>query len=319
MKTSNDYILNALELIKANHEQQLLIAENKKHKFYLKYPKLKQFDEQIADVFNDTMKKIVAGKMPDFKEAEKKSLEIQQEKQNFLKDNNIDLSVINPIFNCDKCEDTGYVNGKICDCVKKKAVSLVYDELNKDVALDDYTFEKFSLSYYPDKNIDGVNPRDIMTKICGFCVKYANEFKKDSQSILFYGKTGLGKTHLSLAIANDVIKKGYNVVYGPISKIIGNIEKEHFSNGDDRVTLQNVLDCDLLILDDLGTEFTTEFVKSVIFEIINSRILNKKPMIINTNLDFEELEHKYSDRLVSRIVGNYRMFEFFGEDIRTLK
>ena len=124
---------------------------------------------------------------------------------------------------------------------------------------------------------------------------------------------------MSLAIANDVIKKGYNVVYGPISKIIGNIEKEHFSSGDDRVTLQNVLDCDLLILDDLGTEFTTQFVSASLFDIVNSRILNKKPTIINTNLDFEELKQRYTDRLVSRISGNYRMLEFFGEDIRTLK
>lgn len=319
MENSNSYIFKAIELIKSNHEKQLLIAENKKQNLYSNYPKIKQFDEQIADVFNATMKKIVSGDQPDFKEAEQKSLKIQKEKQDFLKENNIDLSIINPIFDCKKCEDTGYVNGKICDCVKQKAVALVYDELNKDVSLEDYTFEKFSLSYYPDRIIDGVNPRDIMTKICGFCVKYVDGFSKNSESILFFGKTGLGKTHLSLAIANDVIKKGYNVVYGPISKIIGNIEKEHFSSGDDRVTLQNVLDCDLLILDDLGTEFTTQFVSATLFDIVNSRILNKKPTIINTNLDFEELKQKYTDRFVSRISGNYRMLEFFGEDIRTLK
>lgn len=319
MENSNSYIFKAIELIKANHEKQLLIAENKKQNLYLDYPKLKQFDKQIADVFNVTMKKIVSGEKPDFKDAEQKSLEIQKAKQDFIKANNINLDDIKPDFDCEKCEDTGYVNGKICDCVKKKAVALIYDELNKDVTLEDYTFEKFSLSYYPDKNIDGINPRDIMTKICGFCVKYVDKFCKDSESILFFGKTGLGKTHLSLAIANDVIKKGYNVVYGPISKIIGNIEKEHFSSGDDRVTLQNVLDCDLLILDDLGTEFTTQFVSASLFDIVNSRILNKKPTIINTNLDFEELKQRYTDRLVSRISGNYRMLEFFGEDIRTLK
>ncbi|MGN0173512.1 MAG: ATP-binding protein [Acutalibacteraceae bacterium] len=318
MGKSGEYILKALDLIKENREKQLLIADNNKKEIYSKYPKLSEYDSKIAEIFQSTMKKMISGDTVDFKSAEQESISVQNEKADFIKNNNIDISIIKPVFNCEKCEDTGYVNGKICECVKQKAAALNYDELNKDVSLCDYTFENFSLDYYPDKLENGNNPRDIMTKICGYCVKYAAEFSENSENLLMNGKTGLGKTHLSLAIANDVIKKGYNVVYGPISKIIGNIEKEHFS-GNDRTTLQNVLECDLLIFDDLGTEFTTQFIVSAIFDIINSRILNKKPTIINTNLDFEELKQKYSDRIVSRIVGNYRMLQFFGKDIRTLK
>lgn len=293
----------------------MLLLEGRKIDFYQSYPEIEKLDKQIASVFQSAMKKMLNGEKVDFKIAEEKSLALQNQKAEFIKENGIDISVLSPNFKCEKCEDTGYFEGRLCECVRKKAVSINYEELNKDVRLGDYTFDKFSLECYPESFEDGIDAREIMTKVYGFCEKYAKEFEKDSQSLLFFGKTGLGKTHLSLAIANDVIKKGYNVVYGPISRIIGSIEREHFSSNE-RTTLNNVINCDLLILDDLGTEFTTQFVVSSIFDIVNSRILNKKPTIINTNLSFEELKQKYSDRVVSRISKDYRMLQFFGKDIR---
>ncbi len=316
MGVSGEYILQALEEIKANGTKQELIAENKKAKLYSEYPELEKFDEQIASVFQNAMKSVVLGEKFDFKVAEKQSLEIQQKKKEFVEKNSIDLEAIKPLYSCEKCSDSGYVDGNICDCVRKRAISISYDKLNKDVDLSRYTFEKFDLNMYPDKEIEGINSRELMTKICNFCVKYADKFDKNAESLFFFGNTGLGKTHLSLAITNVLCKKGYNVVYGPISKLIGNIEKEHFSNQDQDNTLESVLNCDLLVLDDLGTEFSTQFVVSTVFDIINSRILNNKPTIINTNLEFDELEQKYSARVVSRISGNYRMLKFIGEDIR---
>lgn len=291
-----------------------MLLEGRKFDFYQSYPEIEKIDKQIASVFQSAMKKMLNGEKVDFKIAEEESLALQKQKADLIEKNGIDVSVLTPNFKCKKCEDTGYSNGVLCDCVRKKAVSINYDELNKDVRLEDYTFDKFEIDCYPEI-CDDVNARDIMTKVRDFCVKYSAEFKQDSQSLLFFGKTGLGKTHLSLAIANSVIEKGYNVVYGPISRIIGGIEREHFSNNE-RTTLNNIINCDLLILDDLGTEFTTQFVVSSIFDIINSRILNKKPTIINTNLGFDELKQKYSDRVVSRISKDYRMLQFFGKDNR---
>ena len=316
---SAEYIFKALDEVKQSREKKELQAQQNKSNLYKEYPKLYELDESISSVFKAVMKQVIAGQTPDFAAAEEKSLALQDEKAKFIKDNNIDYSVTTPVFDCSMCEDTGYFKGKICECVKKKATELVYNELNKDVTLSDYTFEKFSLSFYPDKDENGVNPYEIMTKISGFCVKYASEFTLDSENLVFFGKTGLGKTHLCLAIANDVIAKGYNVVYGPISKIIGQIETEHFAGGQEKIALKKVCDCDLLVLDDLGTEFDTSFVLSTVFDIINSRLLNKKPTIINTNLNLVDLKRRYDDRVVSRIIGNYRMLEFFGEDVRTLK
>lgn len=316
MGVSGKFFLQALDEIKSNGTKQNIIAQNKKTLLYQEYPELERFDEEIARVFQSAIKSVVSGEKLDFKIAESKSLEIQRKKKAFLEKNAIDLDLIKPLYDCQKCSDTGYVNGKICDCVKKKATELSYDEINKDVDLKKYTFEKFNLNLYPDKVIEGVNSREIMTKICNFCVKYANDFNQNSESLFFFGNTGLGKTHLSLSITNVLCKKGYNVVYGPISKIIGNIEKEHFSKEQQETTLDNVQNCDLLVLDDLGTEFSTPFVVSTIFDIINTRILNNKPTIVNTNLEFDELEQKYTARIVSRISGNYRMLKFIGEDIR---
>lgn len=318
MGISREYILKSLEKVKENREKQILIASNKKDKIYAEYPELSEFDKKIAEIFQTSMKDLVAGKDVDFDEAEKLSLGVQQARKEFIESKKIDLSSAEPVFDCEKCSDTGYYNGKICECVKQKAILMSYDKLNKDVSLENYTFDKFNLDYYPKQEKNGVNPNQIMTKICSFCVKYAKEFNENSESLLFFGKTGLGKTHLSLAIANDVIKKGYNVVYGPIFRLIGNIEREHFSNNNENDSMNSVLNCDLLILDDLGTEFLTSFVASSLFDIINSRILNNKPTLINTNLDIEELKQKYSDRIVSRICGSYRIMQFFGEDIRNI-
>ena len=315
MGVSSEYILQALEEIKANGTKQKLIAENKKAMLYSEYPELEKFDEQIASVFQNAMKSVVLGEKFDFKVAEQQSLEIQQKKKEFVDKNSIDLDSIKPLYSCKKCSDSGYVDGKICDCVRKRAISISYDELNKDVDLSKYTFEKFDLNMYPDKEIEGMNSRKNMTDIYNYCVNYAKEFNKKSGNILLIGGPGVGKTHLSLSIANVLCKKGYDVVYGPISKIIGKIEKEHFSN-EEETAIYSVQNCDLLILDDLGTEFSTQFVVSVLFDIINLRLLNNKSTIINTNLESDELEQKYSARVASRVFGNYKMLKFIGEDIR---
>ena len=224
-------------------------------------------------------------------------------------------------YSCKKCSDTGFYKGKPCECVRIAAAKIVYDELNRDVPLDNFTFDSFSLEYYSDKSENGaLSPREVMSRIKDACERYAKNFSVDSDSILFYGATGLGKTHLSLAIANEVIRKGYSVVYSPIGRVLQKIENEHFSReqyGD--MTLNSIIDCDLLIIDDLGTEFFTSFVNSTVYDIINTRQLSHKPTIINTNLSLAELESRYSDRIVSRISNVYKKFYFMGEDIRSIK
>lgn len=320
MSSSKEYLNNALKIIKANREKQILIAEKNQQMLYQKHGKLKSFDDQIKLLFTDATRSVANGMKIDFKALSEISNELQQKRKQYLNDIGVDEHSFAVKFNCKNCEDIGYYNGRVCQCVRDLAIKLKYDELNKDVPLENSTFDKFDLNKYQDlKENSSANPKEVMTKLFNYCVKYADGFSLKSPNMLFFGATGLGKTHLSLAIANKVISKGYYVIYGSISRILAKIENEYFSKSvNESVTLKTVLECDLLILDDLGTEFTTQFIVSTIYDIINTRILNNKPTIINTNLNMNQLQDKYSPRIVSRISGCYKLFYFLGEDIRIM-
>ena len=181
--------------------------------------------------------------------------------------------------------------------------------------LDECKFEKFDLNYYSK---DGENSRKRMTSILKLCMEYVNNFNPaSSQNLLFIGAPGLGKTHLSLAVMNKVTEKGFNVFYGSADNIIKQMEKERFgrSNGDIEEEIENA---DLLIIDDLGTEFKTAFSETAVYQIINNAILNGKPMIISSNLSISELEERYGQRVVSRL-NSFEVINFIGTDIRQIK
>lgn len=216
-------------------------------------------------------------------------------------------------FTCPECKDTGYRGHMYCDCLKKLLGKLAADELNKNAQLELSSFSSFKLSYYSG------NDYFTMEKIYNYARKYAQEFSEDSESVLMFGKTGLGKTHLSLAIADEVLKKGYTVIYDSVINILRNIEKEHFSYEHSSDMIDMVMDADLLILDDLGTEYETKFYNSTIYNIINTRLNSRKPTIISTNMDFRKLKERYDERVASRLITMYTGLEFAGEDIRLLK
>ncbi|MCL2509138.1 MAG: ATP-binding protein [Oscillospiraceae bacterium] len=225
-------------------------------------------------------------------------------------------------YTCPKCRDTGFVEGIRCGCYKELLRSLAYAELCEDLPIGNSAFENFNLNYYP-KAVNpetGVSPYKHMSGIYEFCTKYAYDFDAESPNLLLCGETGLGKTHLSLAIASAAVNKGFGVIYGSAQNILHKIEREHFdkryADGD---TIQAVLECDLLILDDLGAEFSTQFTVSVIYNMINTRLQKGLPTIISTNLSAKELEQRYTQRIASRVIGNYVTLAFCGSDVRQIK
>lgn len=221
---------------------------------------------------------------------------------------------------CNECNDTGYIGSWLCSCVERIARRLAYSDLAGQAPLEQSTFENFDLNYYPDeKNETGSFPRKRMTAIYGFCRDYAAGFTTASESLLFLGGTGLGKTHLSLAMAGEIIKKGYGVIYGTAQNLFNQMSREHFSYSNDDRMLEEALACDLLIIDDLGTEFSTQFTQSCVYNIVNTRILRGKPTVISSNFTLVELEKIYSPRIMSRIIGSYTMKKFNGSDIRQIK
>lgn len=299
-------------------------AERRKEEVYKRFPRVKELEKQISMGGIKTARAVLAG--GDVKEAvselRDQNLAMQAEVKRILTDNGYPANYFEPKYFCKKCEDKGYydINGKTvrCSCMKSALVTCACAELNRYAPLSLSTFESFDLEYY-DKSINPkvkTSPYEHMSKVFRFCQNYADNFSKNSESILMSGETGLGKTHLSLAIANEVIKKGYGVVYASAPPIISKLEKEYFSSDKDDSLFSMLADCDLLIIDDLGTEFYSQFAVSQFYNLFNSRMLSNKPIIINTNLTITELKEKYTDRFVSRICGNARQLDFLGRDIR---
>lgn len=309
------------------HERRLnaeKTAERRKEEVYKRFPRVKELEKQISVGGIKTARAVLAG--GDVKDAVSKlrdqNLAMQAEVKRILTDNGYPENYFEPDYFCKKCNDKGYfdINGKTvrCSCMKSALVTCACAELNRYAPLSLSTFESFDLEYY-DKSINPevkTSPYEHMSKIFRHCQNYADNFSKNSESILMSGKTGLGKTHLSLAIANEVIKKGYGVVYASAPQIISKLEKEYFSSDKDDSLFSMLVDCDLLIIDDLGTEFYSQFAVSQFYNLFNSRMLSNEPIIINTNLTITELREKYTDRFVSRICGNARQLDFLGRDIR---
>ena len=223
---------------------------------------------------------------------------------------------------CPECRDKGYVEGKMCGCLKKLLRDTAYGELNSrsPLPLESSSFQSFDLSYYKDSGAsDSPTPYRQMERVYNFCKKYAEEFGAGSRSILMEGATGLGKTHLSLAIAREVIGKGFGVIYGSAPDLLSVLEKENFSYTHDHEMTDRLEQCDLLILDDLGTEYPKPFNKTAVYNLVNARLVREKPTIINTNLTLGEMKKNYTDRLVSRLVGDNHYMTFLGDDIRIMR
>lgn len=220
-----------------------------------------------------------------------------------------------PVYTCPRCNDTGYVSGRLCDCVQDLAKSIWFEELSAKMPIDRCSFDNFDLSYYPDDGSGKSNPRVVATTTLQICKNFVETFPCGN-NLLFSGKPGLGKTHLSLAIGAALIEKGYSVIYSPAQNIIDAILRERFLYTDSGDVITAVAACDLLILDDLGTEVSTTSAVSVVYNLINTRILENKSTIISTNLDPDEIEKRYNARVLSRIIGHYTKRTFKGDDIR---
>ncbi len=230
------------------------------------------------------------------------------------------FGVEKPEYICALCEDSGYKNGKLCSCVTDIAKTLAFSQMSSKMPVSECGFENFDLNYYSDATDEnGAVPRKRAASILRLCKDFSENFSRDSRSLLFMGDAGLGKTHLSLAIVSAVSAKGFGVVYGSAQNLFGAAEKEHFSFSGETSALDGLLNCDLLVIDDLGTEFYSTYTASLFYNVINSRLLSKRPTVINTNLTFDELEKRYSARITSRFIGSYDMKKFIGNDIRQIK
>ena len=250
----------------------------------------------------------------------KENIKIQSQINQLLTENGLPKNFLSPPPVCSKCEDFGFVNNQKCSCLIKLVKTILTKDLQKSSNFYLTSFKDFNLDYY-SKEYDtkyGTSPYEHMSNILKICKKFADTFPNCSEGFVMCGFTGLGKTHLSLAIASEVISKGFAVVYSTASEITRKMSDRYFrreqNNNIDYLNL--IVETDLFILDDLGTEFDSAFSKSAIFDIINSRIPLNRPTIINTNLYPHDLEKKYGERIVSRIFSTLDTLAFKGTDNR---
>ena len=303
-------------------------SEKKKNEYservnavYEKVPEVKALDDSVTLMIYDMFKKAAAGGDTDaiVEEFSNKLHELKERKKLLLSENGFRPDYLSDIYSCKKCSDTGVYNGKQSECYRKLVAKELLKHSNMSPLLAKQTFSKFDLSLYSDKkNKDGISPRDVMKELLSDCKKFASDFPKGNKNLLFFGGAGLGKTFTSSAIANEVMKKGHTVIYMTAADIFAYLEDIRFSRADDNTKklMQQIMEVDLLIIDDLGTEFMNAYTDTEFFRILNSRIMNEKSMIISTNHSLQSLKKSYSERIFSRIVGHFNIYKFIGDDIR---
>lgn len=305
--------------LKARRDRAEAVAAQHKQEFVRVCPAVLDIEGEMAKTGLEAVKAVGAGDnaVKIVQSLAKYNLELQAKRKALLKENGFPQDFLLPAYTCSICNDTGIHNNAPCACYRTLLKELAYQELAKTTPLQLCDFESFSLNAYantPDTN--GIIAQEEMQAIYERCREYAENFTASANSLFFFGATGLGKTHLSLAIADKVIQKGFGVVYGTAQNLLTRLEKERFGKIEDTDTESLLLECDLLILDDLGTEFTTGFTVAAVYNILNTRELSGKPTIINTNLSLSELEEKYTTRISSRILGKYEIYRFIGNDQR---
>ena len=276
---------------------------NKAHRIQLahhmevteKIPEISKYEAKLAETGLAVVKAFGMGKDAQnyISQLSELNITLQKAIRSLLAENGYPENYLETPYTCKKCGDTGFVEGYICECRTQLLKEIAKDKLASVSQSASCSFDNFNLDYYPlSDETTGVSPRKRMAEVLEYCRNYAEDFGAESESLYFHGATGLGKTHLSLAIANTVAENGYSVIYDTAQNILSALEREKFSHNNTGEKEKEILDCDLLIIDDLGSEFSTQFTVSAVYNIINSRLNRSKPVIISTNLTKNAIEER---------------------------
>lgn len=318
MKYSQKTVSRAQAILRSRREEAVKLADERREKFIKEHPEYIEIEQQMQKTALDSIKAIDSCPEPSLyiEGLKKRNLEYQQAKKALLASCGLSEDYLDIPYHCKKCEDTGYNLGIVCECYKSLLNKLSYEELAGKTSLKISSFDDFNAGIYSSEEA-----RQQMSDLLAMLKKYSDNFTLSSKSLYMYGETGIGKTHLSLAIAGVVIKKGYNVVYGSAHNFFNALEREHFGRSEepDGTTEEKLLNCDLLIIDDLGAEFITSFSIAQLYNIVDTRLAKGLPTIINSNLSLDELEKKYDKRIASRLIFSYYQIPCIGNDVRQAK
>ena len=323
MAYSTEVVKRARErLAQAKEDRE---SENRQHlaEAYAKIPRIRQIDMELRRTMAQAAQAAFLQGSDGrelLEQARQQNLGLQQERrelvERYFEEGFLDESPI-----CSLCGGSGYVGANMCECLRE----LCRQEQKREVSIlsgGRESFSQFRLEYYPDR-LDpkcGAIPREVMELNLQICRRYALNFSEFSGNLLFVGNTGLGKTFLSACIARTVADRGFSVAYETASGLFAKLERARFEPSEEiRRETDRFLNCDLLILDDLGTEMPGVFVTSALYSLLNDRLLLGRPMVISTNLNIDEIGRRYNPQIASRLHGNFTRLTFVGEDIRVLK
>lgn len=320
------YSIENIKRVKESYASKQLAsqneANNRRAELYVKLPELKGLDRAIADLGHAAVRETIGGgegAAARIMRMKEQSLELQEERKKLLIANGYPADYTQIHYECDKCNDTGYIDTKMCDCMKRALILAGYETSGIKNLMQTQTFDSFSLDYYKQNNKIYESMKLNFETMKNFAENFSDSF---GENIALFGGTGLGKTHLSTSVAKTVIDRGFDVLYVTAVGMIADFERERFGSGysdTDVGGLSRYYNCDLLIVDDIGTEVSNQFTVSVLYNVLNTRLNKKKSTIISTNLTPAELRTRYWDRIASRIFGEYTALLFEGTDIRMQK
>jgi len=290
---------------------------------YARAPHVRAIDAEIRATMSELVGVALGlGREDQVEEIRLRNLDLQEQRLGELMRAGFSEGYLDDSPMCRNCSDTGFVRTKICECLMALYKEAQRESLSNLFKLGNETFDSFELTYYDDTPAPdtGISPRRSMEIIYETCVEYARKLNDRSTNLFFNGAPGLGKTFLSACIARVVAENGSSVVYDMASTIFSKFEEAKFSRSEDsdeaRAEVKRCLECDLLIIDDLGTEMTTTFTVSALYEIINTRLVAGRKTIVSSNLTIQELRRRYTEQIMSRLEGEYQVLTFRGDDIR---
>lgn len=315
------------EIMRDYDRQQLedrRILDERRKSVYARVPRLQEIDAAVASSSVRKARLLLDGDPSAIASLKDELNALREERNRLLKGNGYSPEYLHPVYRCPDCKDTGYINGQKCHCFKQAIINTVYAQSNIQTILERENFEHFSFDFYSDDDIStttGLSALATARQAVESCHQFIDDFDNKPKNLFFYGDTGVGKTFLSNCIAKELLDKGYSVIYFTAFQLFDILSKGVFEKDADAIAAhQNIFDCDLLVIDDLGTELSNSFTTSQLFLCVNERLLRHKSTIISTNLNFNQIVDIYSERTFSRICGDYTMIKLFSKmDIRIQK
>lgn len=299
------------------HEQDDRIQEA-----YQRFPRLPEIQAQIASDSVACGRQLLNGDDQALERLKDHIRSLSQERAFILQKGGYPADYLELTYTCPHCKDTGYIGNQKCQCFKKAEIDLLYTQSNLQGILEEENFSTFSYEYYSGeiRDASGKTSLERIHRVTDICHQFIRDFDQTFSNLFFYGDTGVGKTFLSHCIAKELLDTTHSVIYFSAQELFQNFADKRFNRTSEQVdSTEHIYDCDLLIIDDLGTELTNSFVNAELFSCINERLINQKSTIISTNLPLESFASVYSERIFSRISNGYTMLKLFGKDIRVQK